>query len=327
MKFLFLRGQVPTDRDPRQIMYNKIENNCDMWTQLAYHISKGGYGEVWYWGGKRKVEYKGNFAEKWLPSFKKRKHDFNPDVIFCRGGFPEYDTVLRRNPDAFKIYYGAGYRGIPPIKQFQNYDLILVDTPRQLEDAKKKLPNKNIRMMIKPAADNIFKPYKSDMSGKVFDVILVGNYNKGVNKGHDFAFQKIGDKLKVLSVGNVPKKVRKKYPQVRFIGWVPRKMLPQYYFACKVAIICCGAEDSCPRVVPEALACNTPILVLDRVNIWKKKYITNQTGGFCSNDNFFDVLINMKHNYKVYSPYEYYQQNLSLDVAAKNIVDIIHEAK
>ena len=128
MKVLFLRGQVPQDRDPRQIMFDNLDDCDDMWTQLAYRISKDGYGEIWYWGGKRKVEYKSNFVEKWIPSFKSRDHDINPDVIFCRGGFPEYDRILKRNPDAFKIYYGAGRRFLPH-PDFLDYDLILQDSP------------------------------------------------------------------------------------------------------------------------------------------------------------------------------------------------------
>ena len=45
-KLLFLRGQVPQDRDPKQIMFNNIEECDDVWTQLCYgminRIGKGG---------------------------------------------------------------------------------------------------------------------------------------------------------------------------------------------------------------------------------------------------------------------------------------------
>lgn len=321
MKLLFLRGQVPTDRDPRQIMFNTLDECDDMWTQLAYNLSMEGYGEIWYWGGKRKVDYKGNFVERWIFSFKERRYDFNPDVIFCRGGFPEYDMVLRRNPDAFKIYYGAGFRRIPPKKQFQNYDLILVDTPQQLKAAKDKLPDKNIKIMIKPAAENIFTP--SQIPDKVYDIILVGNYSRGINKGHDFVFQKIGTRMKILSVGNVPKNIRKKYPFVKFQGWIPRCRIPNQYAMSKVAVICCGTEDSCPRVIPEALACGVPIVVLNRVNIWKEKYINIQTGTSCSNDDFLHTVKMMVETYKDYTPLEYYMNNLSLNVSVENILNEI----
>ena len=58
MKLLFLRGSVPKDRDPRQIMFDDIEKCDDVWSQLASHLSKDGYGEIWYWGGTRKIRYR-----------------------------------------------------------------------------------------------------------------------------------------------------------------------------------------------------------------------------------------------------------------------------
>jgi len=33
--------------------------------------------------------------------------------------------------------------------------------------------------------------------------------------------------------------------------------------------------DSCPRVIPELLACGLPIVVLDKARFWKDKYINS----------------------------------------------------
>jgi len=317
-KILFLRGAVPTDRDPRQIMFDNIEDCDDMWTQLCRSMIKedGGYGEIWYSGGKRVVQYSENFVERWMPNFENRNHDFTPDIIFARGGFPFYDVVLKRNPNAFKIYYGAGFRRIPGKKQFRDFDLILVDTPKQLAKAKASLPKHNIQLLTKPAADNIFKPVSGD---KKYDVIMVGNYNKGVNKGHDFALPRIPKNLKVLSVGKVPKK----YKGVIHTQWVPRKEIPKYYAQSKVAIVCCGTEDSCPRVIPEALACDCPVLVLNRVNFWKDKYVNDQTGLVTSKDNFISNLRSMVKKYDDFSPYDFYKNNLSLEASSRGVLEMI----
>jgi len=54
MNILMLRGQVPQDRDPQEIVFDTIEECDDMWTQLAFSmVNEKDHGEVWYWGKKR----------------------------------------------------------------------------------------------------------------------------------------------------------------------------------------------------------------------------------------------------------------------------------
>jgi len=314
-KILFLRGAVPSDRDPKQIMFDNIDECDDMWTQLCRSMVEGakGYGEVWYIRGQRTVKYSDNLVERWLPTFTDNRHDFNPDIIFARGGFQFYDDVLKRHPNAFKIYYGAGFKRVPSEKQFRNFDLILVDTPEQLISAKKKLPKHNIQLLVKPAADNIFKPA---YGAKHFDAIMVGNYNRGVDKGHDLMLPRLSKQFLILSIGKVPKK----FNRVTQRQWIPRKDIPKCYSQAKVAIVCCGKEDSCPRVIPEALACNCPILVLERVNLWKDKYINKQTGMMSGIDNFANNLEHMINHYEGFSPYDFYKDNLSLAHSSMSIL-------
>lgn len=321
MRFLFLRGQVPQDRGPEQIMFDSIEDCDDMWTQLAFKLSEQGQGELWYWNGKRKVRYADNFVERWKHNFKPLKNEFKPDVIFARGGFSNYDIVLRRYPKAFKIYYGAGKRFYPN-KMFNDYDLILVDTPKQLKKVRKKFPTVKSDLIIKPVAENIFKPVSKE---KYYDVILVGNYNAKVDKGHDFAFSRIPINYKILCAGIVPDKIKRKYPHVTFTGWLSRDRLPNLYARSKVAVVCCGTVDSCPRIIPEAIACNCPILVLDRINFSHKRYITEQTGLLTNENNFAEDLTRMIGEYDKFSPYEYYMKNLSLEISSKRILELVKE--
>lgn len=321
MNLLFLRGQVPKDRDPKQIMFDKIEDNCDMWTQLAAALSVGGYGEVWYWGGKRKKRFRSDFVERWTPDFAKLKVKFHPDVIFARGGFSHYDSILKRYPNAFKIYYGAGKRFYPSKGFYSNFQLILNDTPKQQAETLKKFPNIKTELWCKPAAENIFQPYISGYPE--YDVIMIGNEHPKGFKGHNFALPLIADKFKVLQVGISSKKMRKKFSQVKFTGWVPRSQMPMLYASAKIAICVCTERDSCPRIIPESLACDTPILCLDRVRFWHEKYITAQSGRLVSKNNFLNVLIEMVNYVKDFNARFYYDNNLSMDIAVNRIKKLI----
>lgn len=298
-------------------------SDCDcMWTQLARSITGDGYGEVWYWNGKRHVCYDKHFHERWLPSFKKTNPSFEPDVIFARGGFPEYDPILRQNTKAFKIYYGAGKRFMPQTK-FTDFNLILFDTSKQQQAAKRAFPKSRVEMFIKPAADNVFKPISIE---KQYDIIFVGNEpKKGGFKGHDFAFSNIPHHYKVLCVGMVSKQLRKKFPHIEFTGWIPRKEIPLKYAISKIAVVAADGRDSCPRVIPESLACNCPLLVLDGVDFWHEKYITPQTGRLTTRKSFTEDVIQMLDDYfnTNWLPAEYYQQNLSLRCAANHIQSFI----
>ena len=321
MRLLFLRGKVPTDRDPKQIMFNKLSENDDMWTQLAYQLTDGGSGQIWYWGGKRHVGYNKRFSEHWFPSFKSASMQEALDVIFARGGFPEYDVVLNRYKKAFKIYYGAGKRFYPQTK-FKKYDLILVDTNAQANTVKSRFPNTRVELLIKPAADNIFKPIEGQK--KLYDVIFVGNESKGDMKGHQFVLSRIPDGLKVLVVGIASKKLRRKYPAVTFTGWVPRKKIPKYYAQSKIAVIACIEKDSGPRVLVEAMACGCPVLIRHGVRCDMGRYANGVSGIMTTDPSFSFFVKAMVGSYEKYSPYLHYKNNFSLDVAARHIRSLIN---
>ena len=315
ISLLFLRGRVPQDRDPRQIMFDSLDECDDVWTQLAARMASGGRGEVWYWGGRRKVEYRDGFVERWLPDLGGAEHDFDPDIIFARGGFREYDAVLRRHPRAFKVYYGAGLRFLPA---GSGYDLILVDAPEQLAAAEAAFPGVASSLFVKPAAENVFRPRPGP---KEYDVIFVGNEMGTDRKGHGFVLPNLPDGLRMVQVGIASKKLRAAYPRVLFTGWIQRKRVAELYGRSRAAICCCdSAADSCPRVIPEALACGCPILVLDGVRLWRDRYVTGETGLVATRESFFDRLSWLVENHDRFSPYEYYRENLSLDVAAKHIL-------
>lgn len=320
MKFLFLRGQVPTDRDPRQIMSDSIDACDDMWTQLAFSmVGANDYGEIWYWGGHRTQKFASNFVERWIPNLKVSRHDFGADLIMTRGGFSQFDIVLHRHPKAKSIYYGAGKRFFPQSK-FKNYDIILVDSTEQQRVVASKFPKSKSSVFVKPAADNIFYPEQVE---KKYDVIFVPNMYSS-RKRCEFFLGGVPDSMKVLVVGKIDKaKVLKSH--IDYVGWIPRANLRPLYASAKVAVCPSSGGDSCPRVIPESLACNVPILISEDVNVWRKKYINEQTGRSSSIEGFFSELQDMVYNYQKFDPYVYYEQNLSIGVAVQFIKELVEK--
>jgi len=316
-----LRGQVPQDRDPQEIVFDSIKEVDDMWTQLFFAmLDNDDSGELWYWHGIREKRLANNFIERWVPSFKTYSTGFRPDVIFCRGGFPEYHYILKRFSDTIKIYYGAGRRFLPQ-NGFDNYDIILQDSPEQVEACKEKFTESLTTLFIKPAADNIFYPMPEIK--KEYDVCFPANATQ-LFKGHQFVYGTVPKDIKLLNLGNNPN--RFKHPDNVTAYRVLRKEMSKNISKCKVGIVAVSSNiDSCPRVIPELLACGLPIIVLEGVRFWSSKYIKSvvdsssqfATGEFANKENFWDVVKHVLNNVDKYNPRKYYEENLSLDHAAK----------
>lgn len=318
VKLLFLRGQVPTDRPKEQIMFTDLASCDDVWTQLGRGLVGNDYGEIWYWGGQRTVRYDEHYTDRWLSSFDVTDHDFDVDVIFARGGFQEYDKVLRRHPKAVKVYYGAGRRYLPPKGYFSDFDLVLVDHPFQLQEAQKRF---NARLFIKPASENVFKPRPGN---RLYDVIMVSNYTKF--KGVDLFLSKLPRSMRALVVGIMPPHLRQQYPYVTFKGWLSRHNLPALYAQSTVSVCCANFDvDSNPRVVVESIACDCPVVVLDTVRLWQEKYITPQTGRVCGVKSLIQTIQDVGQHRSEYAPRRYYDENLSMNVAVRQVTEAVRQ--
>ncbi len=315
MKLLFLRGQVPGDRPKDQIAFDSLHENDDVWTHLAYELCKDGYGEVWYEKGSRVTRYAPNFVERYVSRYREAEVSFDPDVVFARGGFGFMCEEAFRHRKAFKIHYGAGRRVIP--KPGQPWDLVLVDDRTQL--LKTRRLGYRAELFIKPAADHIFRPVTGE---KRYDVIHVANFNPNANKGHRFLLKRL-QPYKVLQVGIARPGWAKKWPNVTFKGWVPRKLLPGMYAQAKIGVVVTQGKDSCPRVIPEALACGCPLLVHSSTKLWWEKYVTSETGMSCSKATFHDQFPKMLDAWESFDPRGYYERHLSLKVAAEHIRRLI----
>lgn len=272
MKLLFLRGQVPQDRSPGEIQHNSIDKEDDVWTHLAYRLGKE-CCEVVYWGGDWIMPYGNSCTIRWVRNLKNYECSFKPDVIWARGGFLEYKSVLKKYPDAYKVYYGSGarYRPTDGIK----YDLVLCDSERQFK--KLNAACFNVSYWVKPAVDTMFFP--KDVKKK-YDVGYVGDARFSFRariKGIKLAYTVPKD-LRMLHLGwsgkyKVPKNVKVKR--------VKRWEMADEICKCKCIIVPYTDYDSCPRIIPEALACNVPVVALDSCHFLSNLYpsrVTDKTG-------------------------------------------------
>ena len=320
MRIVFLRGQVPpASEHPEKLFYNTIDECEDMWSQLFYHTLShlAAEGELVYQGGDM-TKVLGSFEEKWVPSLKSYIPENKPDVIICRGGFDYYDSFLKSHPDAKKIYYGAGLRYFPK-SDFKDYNLFLTDDPRQAEKVSKKT-EAEVGLLAKPAA-SLFSPRNVE---KEFDLCYMANFTRNPTKRFDKLLTLLKDSgLKTLAIGNIEKNHKDLAKQlgisIEFRDWVLRKDLPSQISRCSVGVCSSDYRDSCPRVIPEFLACGLPVVIADDLSIWQEKYITPETGLCVPINEFANSLKEVLSNVDRYNARAYYEQNLSLNSAADRL--------
>ena len=258
MKLLFLRAKVPTDRPKQEIMYTGLCGNDDMWEHLACEL---GYTrtEIVYWGGNRTQRYTNKDTVCWVEKTKHYKADFKPDVIFARGGFEEWKPILKRYPNAVRIYYGAGDRIFP--EDHIKYDIILVDSAKQLEKGKcRGLP---VYQWVKPAAP-IFRPIPN--ADKPYDAVYVGDGRfpfRAKIKNVNWVYKTVPKDIRLLHLGWSG---AYKPPANVTVKRVTRDEMPAMYAKCRVGVVPYRSYDSAPRVIPEMSAMGLPVLVSEGVN-------------------------------------------------------------
>jgi hypothetical protein len=259
MKWLFLRGRVPQDRSPGEIKWNSLEECDDMWEHLfAGMVHKEDMGKILYWGGHRRAYYRDNLLVEWIHSLK-HYNGFKPDVIIARGGFREYDCLLWKYENAKKIYYGANHGCIPP--KGIKYWGIMVDSERQA----KLIESRKLRPLLffKPAPP-IFKPVDIQ---KKYDVCFVAIHPNDSRKNVRWVYKTCPKSLKVLQLGNAPRGI--KVPKNFTIKKVRHAKVPRAMNKCHVLAAPYKSEDSGPRVITEALACNVRPFMLPETEYWR----------------------------------------------------------
>jgi hypothetical protein len=322
-KALLLRQQVPKDK--KRITFYRLEDVDDMWINLFFHIHKKleiEHSEIWMWGGERQISYKENFVERWYNTF---PTDIDFDFIFSRGGFPQYIPVMRAASKAIRLYYAAIFKGRynpEAIGDTTKYDLILADGLRQYVGLLSS--GYNVMKFLKPACENIFYPI-NNAENKIYDVIFIANALQKNLKGHEWFLNKMkGTNLKILQVGNLDQEIIDLANclklNITFYGWVPRKEIRHLAATAKVGV-CCSEFDSCPRVIPEMLAMNLPVVVRESsgLHIWPD-YFDDRGCVSANDDNFVDVLREHILAYDKFETAKFYRSKFSLDIASDSII-------
>jgi hypothetical protein len=325
---LLLRQQVPPDKE--RITFDRLADVDDMWIWLFKSLcTKLGieHAQIWMWGGgPREVVYEPWLIERWWPEFPLTpKFDF----ILSRGGFPEYIPVMQANALAYKVYYGAIYkpRYNPRANQdATKYNLLLADSQKQFSELTE--AGYSVAKFRKPAAENIFYPHECE---KKYDVVFIGNMNQP-SKGHEWFIKRIaGSGFSVLFIGAVNLSIvglarSAGLGECSFAGYVPRKEIRLLASQAKVGVVC-SEGDSCPRIIPELLAMNIPIVIKQSENLYFWEDLLESSSVASADDyTFVDVLKGHVRQYTKFEPREFYISHYSLDVSSSILAVIIQKS-
>ena len=308
--FLFLRGAW----DERT--QNSLDTDDDMWLHLFEELLKlyNAHGVVWF-NGKRNEIIKSNKSYEIVCCEPNKMSTGGFKYIIARGGFDYYLSILKQSKKHFIIRYGAGKRFMPEPEI--DYGLVLVDTHEQKFKVKEANPAENCHLFIKPAAKH-FEPANIE---KEFDVCYIANQDQARFKGIEYVYKTCPSDISILHLGYHGKFVS---PTNVTCRRVDRINMAAEINKCRVGIVPYDSVDSCPRVIPEMLACGLPLIILNTVNFWEEKYANNST--ISNKKNFWGIV---KHRVLNYGKEDFdiarnlYKNKLSLPVAGKHLKEII----
>jgi len=292
--WVMLRGYVPEDRPAESIFYP------DMWTELWRNVCglAGAKPKILYLD-RRKAFHDGMVYQNDIYACHTLiDHMLDTSLIFHRGGFPEFDTLVKLSR-APTMYYGAGLRKNPT--RYELYKFILRDS-----------------FFTKPCIDTHFKILPE--VEKEFDVCYIANAAQRKIKGIDWVYDTAPDNLKILHLcrdaGSLPLS-RKNI--VRIEAAYPD--MPRHINRCRIGIVpYWGGYDQSPRVIPEMNACGLPLAVADEVEC---------SCMFCGvkpdKGTFWDGVKRLPELYTKDETRDFYDIFMSLDIAAKDIHAVIKE--
>jgi len=203
------------------------------------------------------------FRQKFVSNFSDCFLNEKPDITLFRGGFPEYDDLVKRDKEFFglSLYLPTGIR-VKPIYG-GSYDEILIES---LSDFSSGVP------FYKTANPEVFFHQKHSLKPKEFDLILPSNFSNSKQKGQEYfitqvvAISSFLKSLKILHAGNEPSKGTQicnkvNVTNIHFLGWQSRKTLNFLFNKSKFVVITSTKLDGCPRTLTEAMCSGTPVCV------------------------------------------------------------------
>jgi len=212
------------------------------------------------------------YIQRWVRNFSEVLKYPKPGMSFFRGGFKEYDTLTRENPNSFglAIYLATGRRIYS--QWGGKYGLYVQEDPGDFRKDKKCQP------FFKTASPDVFRLYpwfKTD--AWKYDICWPCNFKQIRYKGQEQFIKAVSKSaylksLKIVHCGNQPqvgKNMCKKYSvsNIEFKGEVDRTELCRVLNMSKFGLCMSNKNDGCPRVVTEILMSGTPLFLSDQTRL------------------------------------------------------------
>ena len=270
--WLFRSNLLPLEYYHQYTTLEEFEKNChDFYMLFPIWMLRNDFVDavvVWRLSKSPKddIEFIVNgkiYSQRWVRDFSEVFNYPPPEYSLFRGGFSDYDRVVKKKSKHFgkKLYLGTGKRIYP--QYGGKYDVLLQ------EDMKDFDPNQNCQPFYKTASPYIFKPLKNIKIE--YDICWPCNGGQMSYKGQEFFMNVVGHcpklkKLKIVHCGNKPevgKKMAKKYnvTNIEFVGSVDRPTLNEYLNKSKFGLCLSNRQDGCPRVATEILMSGTPMIL------------------------------------------------------------------
>ena len=194
------------------------------------------------------------------------------DILWVRGRY-SYAPAIERHKDAYKVFLPCG-SGVDTT-QDRGFDLVLVDSELQIAAASERFKGARVMVFPKPALADVFHPVPAR---KDFDVVF-NCHRLSDFKGYSWLVERLPKGTRVLRIGpKDPWFAGAAHLGVEWTGRIPLREVALQASRAKVGVVCDdGRWDSGPRILPEFLAMNIPVLLRHMVRA-SRRYITPQTG-------------------------------------------------
>lgn len=240
------------------------------------------------------------FIQRWVSSFLKTAKFPTPDISFFRGGFKEYDELIKKSKMGTSLYLGTGKRVYP---QFGGkYDVYLQE---DLKDYKKGFNN---LPFYKTASPHIFNSNKDIDNKHIWDICWPCNNTQWRYKGQEEFINIISNsvvlkKLKIIHCGNQSEKLRnlcnkRGIKNIDFLCIIKRNELSDILNQSRFGLCMSNKQDGCPRIVTEILSTKTPLILSEKTRLlpeYKKQGVV-----IINKNNAEKNILESIKNYKTY---------------------------
>ena len=209
------------------------------------------------------------FIQRWVSSFLEAAKYPTPKISFFRGGFKEYDELIKKNKMGTSLYLGTGKRVYPQYGGI--YDVYLQEDLNDFNGRTITLP------FYKTASPHIFNSDTYDESKIRWDICWPANGSQWRYKGQEkfvemISHSKYLQSLKIIQCGNQPEKLKKickvrNVKNIDFLGSVNRNDLTCILNKSRFGLCMSNRQDGCPRIVTEILATKTPLILSERTRL------------------------------------------------------------